>query len=57
MKGNYLEKYDEKKGHVHYKSIPGDVFILPQEVFCPSVPLLDNLTLAVSDYQFLCDMI
>ena len=57
MKCNYLEKTDERKGYVHYKVVKGVVFILPEEVFCPTVCLLDDLTLSTADYQFLCDMI
>ena len=57
MKCNYLEKTDDRKGYVHYKVVKGVVFILPEEVFCPTVCLLDDLTLSTADYQFLCDMI
>ena len=53
----YLEKIDEKKMYVRYKLIPGEVFVLSEQVFCPLVNMQPNLTLHVSDYQFLCDMI
>ena len=57
--GIYLERKDMlTKGIVHYKKHKRDVYILPGEVFCPAVALdVKTLTMPLSEYQFLCDMV
>ena len=55
----YLELKDPmaKKGFYLYKRLKKVkiVFVLPAQVFCPSVNLTDNLKLDVQEHQFLAD--
>ena len=55
---HYLEKVTEKRGQIVYKLLDTkQVFILSQQLFFPCVPIQEDLTLAIQDYQFLCDCI
>ena len=53
---NYLEKINEKRGKVEYKFVEEDTFVMPFQIFCPSVTVSDKLTVDVGEYVFLCDM-
>ena len=53
----YLELKDPmpKKGFYCYKRLKKIVFVLPKQVFCPSVNIGKYLRLDVQEYQFLAD--
>ena len=46
VKGNYSEKVSEKKWKIMYKQLK-QVFIHPFEIFCPAVPIADDLSLSL----------
>ena len=58
VKVYYLEKLKEKKGIVQYKLLPEKgIYVMPQQIFYPDVPVSENLTLSSKDYQFLSDCV
>ena len=57
IKCQYLERICEKKRNVCYKLLSDTVFVFPAEVLSPMVPLNDDLSLCISEYQWLWDMI
>ena len=58
IRAHYLEKVKEKKNLVHYKLLSKkEIFVLPEQIFYPDVPVSDKLTLDTKDYQFLSDCI
>ena len=56
---HYLEKVKEKKSLAHYKLLPKKIFffVLPEQIFYLDVPVSEELTLDIKDYQFLSDCI
>ena len=57
IKCQYLERICEKKRNVCYKLLPDIVFVFPAEVLSPMLPLNDDLSLCISEHQWLCNMI
>ena len=58
VKVDYLEKVKEKKGLVYYKLlISKKIFVLPEQIFYPDVPVSAEFTLNTKYYQFLSDCI
>ena len=55
IEGVYLEKLDkESKDKVFYKTHKKKVYVHPEEIFHPAVPINENdLSLDKSEYQFL----
>ena len=58
IRAHYLEKVKEKKNLVHYKLLSKkEIFVLPEQIFYPDVPVSEELTLDAKNYQFLSDCI
>ena len=58
VKVNYLEKVKEKKDFVYYRLLTDkEIFVLPDQILYPDVPISAELTLNMKDYQFLSDCI
>lgn len=53
----YLDKVKEKKGEVYYKRIEKTTFVLPYQVFLPSVQIDNKLAISSSQYMDLLSMI
>ena len=53
----YLAKVMEKKNKYFYKLLPDDIYVCPTEVMSPFVKLEADLSLSVSEYQWLSDSI
>ena len=47
VKGYNSEKVSEKKWKIMYKQLKQEVFIHPFEIFCPAVPIADDLSLSL----------
>ena len=56
-KGYYLEKVIERGEYVQYKIMKKLVYFYAREVFSPSVPVGDNLTLSISVHLSLAELI
>ena len=56
----YLEKTDEnlKKGFVQYKLCSSkEVYVLKEQIFCPTVKVTEDMRISMKDYLWLSDMI
>ena len=56
LKCVYLEKISEKKGTISYKMVKGVAYVLPYQVFLPSVEISDVLSIDSSQYMDLISM-
>ena len=54
--GQYFQKEKEKKNKDIYKLLPDQVYVIPSQVMCPAVNLIDN-ELTVQEYQWFSDKI
>ena len=52
-----LPKNKEKRIGVHYKSLDGEVYVLPTQVLSPLVNLDSECMLSMEEYQWLSDCI
>ena len=57
IKCQYLEKKSERKNKIVYKLLPNEVLVLPAQVMSPLVPLKEDLSMTIGEYQWLSDMI
>ena len=57
LKCRYLEKLGEKKGGISYKRVKGITYVLPYQLFLPSVEISEDLTIGSGQYIDLICMI